>query len=600
MQELVKYYEALVKKGEITPPGYSLVDVSYALCIDWDGTLLSIDTRKVEEVRGKKTVEVPQRMQVPEQAFKGTGITPSYLCDKSVYLLGIAKEIHDEDPKIRDKWIKRCHDSFQATRALHHKLLDGTDHPAARALLAFFDRWDVFLAETHPGFTPEILTDFYAGKMAVFLLPNGEYAHENDALLRAWDHREKEDEEQAIAQCLVTGLEDQPIPLTHKWIKGLAGGQAMGSPLVSFNKGKTAFESYGRSNDQCLNAPVGEFAAFAYTTALNHLLASKENRQFMGNTSMVYWAEDGNEEAVELVNLMLEPGESDSHLLHNVMEKVSRGLPIDGKAVKMDTPFCVLGLSPNAGRVSVRFFWKDRLGNIVTNLIHHYQRMEIDKPSYENREFLSKYWLLQETVSPKVKNPKPSDLLSGAVMRSMITGVNYPEALAQAILTRIRAEREVSWGKAAIIKAWLIKNRAQYDYTKEVATVSLNKTSNNKAYLLGRLFSVLEKAQEDANPGIKATIKDKYFPSACAAPGTVFPLLLKLSNFHISKSDYGYASSRQIGEILDRLNVDENPFPARLSLEEQGIFILGYYQQNQARYTKKGIDEKTEEVTNNG
>lgn len=117
--------------------------------------------------------------------------------------------------------------------------------------------------------------------------------------------------------------------------------------------------------------------------------------------------------------------------------------------------------------------------------------------------------------------------------------------------------------------------------------MALNESSENKAYVLGRLFAVLENAQQQANPGINTTIKDRYFTSACATPSSVFPRLLQLANHHIAKSDYGYAREKEISSLLNKLEVDDKPFPTHLSLNDQGVFILGYYHQTQARYTKK-------------
>jgi len=122
--------------------------------------------------------------------------------------------------------------------------------------------------------------------------------------------------------------------------------------------------------------------------------------------------------------------------------------------------------------------------------------------------------------------------------------------------------------------------------------VSLREESNNRAYVLGRLFAVLEKAQQDANPGINSTIKDRYFASACTAPATVFPILLRLSKHHIAKSEYGTVNERRIRDLLDKLDVEQEPFPAHLSLNEQGVFILGYYHQQKAIYTKSDKEDK--------
>ena len=44
--------------------------------------------------------------------------------------------------------------------------------------------------------------------------------------------------------------------------------------------------------------------------------------------------------------------------------------------------------------------------------------------------------------------------------------------------------------------------------------------------------------------------------------------------------------------MLDKLDVGNDPFPARLTLDGQGIFILGYYHQNKANFEKKDKEAK--------
>jgi len=208
--------------------------------------------------------------------------------------------------------------------------------------------------------------------------------------------------------------------------------------------------------------------------------------------------------------------------------------------------------------------------------------------------YLSLYWLLKETTSPGSKDDAASPLLSGATMRAVLGGTPYPAMLYESILIRIRADRVINRARAATVKAYLIKNISPThpDY-KEVLQVALNEQSELKPYVLGRLFSLLEQAQESANPGINATITDRYFDSACATPKLAFPTLLKLNRHHLSKDEkWGWRYEKQIGELVDKLEAENDPYPSRLTLEEQGLFILGYYHQKQARYTKKTESEK--------
>ena len=573
LQALLSYYEALAARGEISQPGYSLAKVSYALRIGWDGNLLGLVPMKRSETRGKKEVEVPREMEVPEQALRGNPIFSNFLCDHGGYFLGI-------DDKGKPERTLQC---FAAARELHQTVLAEVTAPAAKAVLSFFMQWQPDGAAGHPKLQP-YMEDILAGANLVFSLPNASFAHDDPEVKEAWERYKNSQEAGVRMQCLVTGKKDQPIAILHGKIKGVKDAQPAGASLVSFNA--RAYESYGRDEAQGLNAPVSEYAAFAYVTVLNRLIADTGHRQLLGDATVVYWADDGDPKYQDAVAAGLATGE-DQAQLHDIMEKMAKGHMADMDGLRWDMPFYVLALSPNAARVSIRFFWRSSFGEVMDNMRAHYRRLEIIKPSFEKREYLTPYWLLKETVSPMSQNQDASPLLTGSVMRSIFVGTPYPAAFLQSVINRIRSERKVSRGKAAIVKAWLMHHGQANDSYKEVLTVSLNNQSTNRAYVLGRLFAVLEKTQEDANPGINATIKDRYFASACAAPGTVFPILLRLSNHHIAKAEYGKKLSREIGELMDKLQVEANPFPSQLSLEDQGIFVLGYYHQVQARYQKK-------------
>jgi CRISPR-associated protein Csd1 len=222
--------------------------------------------------------------------------------------------------------------------------------------------------------------------------------------------------------------------------------------------------------------------------------------------------------------------------------------------------------------------------------------MEIEKAPHE-APYVSLYRLLRATVFEQSKDDAASPLLAGAVLRAIVGGTRYPDALYSGILMRVRAERTVDRTKAAAVKTCLTQNGIHYESYKEVVQVALNETSAYKPYVLGRLFALLEQAQESANPGINATITDKYFDSACATPRLAFPTLLKLSRHHISKDEkWGWRSDRLIGEVTDLLEAEDDPYPAHLTPEEQGLFILGYYHQRQARFKKKDKPEQAEET----
>ena len=591
LQALVKYYEIMAAEGKLPKQGYCTGKVSYVLELSREGELCGITSLRLTVERGTKKVDVAQMLEVPEQTTRAVNIFPYFLCDNAIYLLGL-------DTKGNPKRALQC---FEASKKLHREILSGVDHPAARAILAFFDRWDPATAAENP-YIQEKLAGLTAGGNLIFRVDMGDYAQDIPALREAWEASCAAQEQGVELPCLVTG-ERQPIAILHGKIRGVKDAQSVGANLVSFNS--SAYESYGRDHAQGLNAPVGKHAAFAYVTALNALLANPDHRLIISDTTVVFWAESANPAFQGLFNAAISPKEDNQKLLHAMLEKISQGLP-PGDGVNPETPFYILGLAPNAARLSVRFFLQDSFGNFLEHIRQHYSDMEIVKAPYEF-PYLSPYWLLRETVNPNSKDKSGSHLLSGAVMRSILTGVPYPQALLNAVMLRIHAEQDdpdrhtkkITRGRAAIIKGYLIRQHRGEEAYKEVLQVSINEESKNKAYVLGRLFAILERAQLEAYPNINATIKDRYFTSACATPGSVFPTLIKLSRHHIrviKDIKLKCYLDNQIKDLIDKLDIADTPFPAHFSLEDQGSFVLGYYQQTQKRYLKKIDSEVKEEA----
>jgi CRISPR-associated protein Csd1 len=576
LQALCDYYDILARAGEISKPGYAPTKVSFALVLEEDGALAGVVPQKYQVLRGKKSYDAPKEFQLPAPVKRAVNIAPNFLYDNASYVLGA-------DLKGKPERARQC---FEAFRQLHHTLLDDVDAPGARALLAFLDGWNPAQAQSCEALR-EQWEQLLAGGNIVFQLRGGAFLHEEPALLAAWDGR-GEAGAGPLLPCLVSGTL-APTAKLHPSLKGIKGGQPTGSSLVSFNA--NAYESYGRVDAQGLNAPVSERAAFAYTTALNHLLS--KNKLHLGDATVIYWAESPGTAYAEVFEAFVAPQAPDESAeleedreaqneLRNMLSRAAAGEPIHF-SYRLDPAvrFHILGLSPNAARAAVRFYHTDSFGAILKNLGRHFHDLEIAHGEKEF-EFLPLWALLSETVSPNAREKASSPLLTGAVLRAILMGAPYPRALFCAVMTRVKAERNINRGKAAIIKAYLL--RSENFQHKEACTVALNKESNHQAYVLGRLFSVLEKAQKDALPGITATIKDRYFTSACAAPRTTFPVLLKLAQHHMRKAEYGGVSERRIQELLGKLDVERNPFPAQLSLEEQGLFVLGYYHQAPENY----------------
>ncbi len=575
LQALTRYYEALLKRGDIAPLGWSKTKISFALCLDKDGHVTQVIPTMEPVEMGKKTVLRPQEKTLPAGEDRSSNVAANFLWDNSGYILGI-------DQKGKPERSKKY---FSEAKALHHAVLDGVNSPTSSAILAFFDAWQPERAAEHPALASQLQAITSGGNLLFRV--DGVYPQEDTAICDAWQrYWERTDKNAKLMQCLVTGQYHQEIARTHPKIKGdpRDGFQTMGNTLVSFNNDSES--SYGQ--EQSYNAPVGKYAAFAYTAALNHLLANRNNVQIIGDTTVVCWAEGAEPVYQDLfmsfVSGSLPPAISDNDL-RAALKRLAMGLPCDDLGVDPNRTFYVLGLAPNAARLSVRFFLRDSFGKLMQNVNAHYERLEIVKPTYEKREVLSLWALLRETVNLNSKDKSPSPAMVGAAARAIFSGGLYPVSLLEAAMLRIRAERNITWGRAAIIKAYYLKN-PHTDCPKEVLTVSLNETSTNIPYTLGRLFSVYEAVQQAANPGINTTIKDKFFNSAAAMPASIFPVLNSLYQKHLRKLENGQRIyfDKQVSALKNVLHED---YPARMTLAQQGSFDLGYYHQTQKRYLKK-------------
>lgn len=605
LQALTRYYDILLKDNEsdIAPPGYSAIGISYALNISAKGELLDVIPLFEQVQRGKKMEERPRRMIVPEQV-KRTGPVPNFLWDNSAFALGFSDKDTD-DPEYSQK-------RFDAFRQFHRDLLPQADCDSAKAVIAFLDRHDRAKAKEHPKIVPHVETMSKGGNL-VFMF-NGGFVHEDAAIRRMWEIR-KSSSDAVLGQCLITG-ETAPIARLHPSIKGVRDANPTGASIVSFNE--RAYESFNRVKGQGMNSPVSEKAAFAYTTALNYLLSStNENKKFtVGDTTIVYWAESEQKGFARAFMGLCEPEivevpiEEDAvptrdkkaeKRLKKVAEKVRRVQALDVKKLLEgldDNPrFYVLGLAPNAARVSVRFFHSDPFDKIVEKIMQHYKDLEIIKEFEDQHTYLTIQDIVKETISKKASDPEASPLMAGSVFRAVLENTPYPAALFNAIINRIRADQDdqkkfiskINYTRAAIIKAYLLRkyrNQPQHPI-QEVLVMSLNEKATHPAYVLGRLFAVLEKVQQEAIGDVNASIKDRYFTSACASPASVFPILLRLSQHHIAKAEFGFARDKRIETILNILDIEKNPIPSRLSLDDQGVFVLGYYHERKDLWTSK-------------
>lgn len=581
---LSSYYDSLAENGEIAEPGWSMEKVSFGAAIGEKGELKGIISRKHIDEKGKESLSIEC---VPEHGKRSSGILPNFLVDSSAYILGI-------DPKAdSEKKIRRARECFETAGQLHHSILDETDSDASKRILDFFDRWIPEQGENSE-MIKDHLIDF--GKTGFIELTDekGIPFYEYPEIRKAWmSYKEKSSSDESRIICFDTGREDVPETV-HPSIKGIRGAQSSGAALVSFNA--SAFESYGKDKQQGLNAPISRIGAFKYTTVLNKLISGGKNITYFGsktNLAVIYWAENAKHAYEDIFAESLEGSDDEmtNAELSQIYMNLSHGgtFKWKGKLYEFSNRFYVLGISPNNARLSIRFFQQNEFGEMLRCMALHEKRLEIIEP-YNEKKKLPLWKILQETVRADSKMAV-SPQLEEQMLKSILTGTMYPFELYTSVMSRIRTEKKLGysgWERAAIIKAFFLRNYSSKQWTKEVATVSLNNGTDNESYVLGRLFAVLEQLQKRAaGTELNVTIKDRYFASAATTPGIVFPQLLRLAGNHEKKLDGGMKVyyEKLIGELMGKLN--DKSFPMHLSLTEQGTFYLGYYHQTQDMYKKK-------------
>lgn len=555
LQALCDYYE---RKPNLPRLGFETKAIPFVIEINAAGQLVQIeDTRTLE---GKK--KIARNFLVPQGVKKTSGIATNLLWDNAEYVLGITNTGKPER-------VQEQHAAFCVKLDALAEKIDDAGLEAVRKFLQISDRTQL----EADALWPEILE---TSPVMTFRL-NGdlELVCQRPAIRAALENTDTKAEE---ITCLISGKQDG-FERLHTSIKGVWGAQSSGANIVSFNK--DAFSSFGK--EQGANAPVGKRAAFAYTTALNYLLI-KENKQRIqvGDASTVFWSEKHTDLEDTFADLFDEPLKDDPAKQTRAIEalfKAPQAGALSGEGG--NTRFYVLGLAPNAARISVRFWQVGTVAEMSARIRQHFADLEIVHASFE-KPYLSLFRLLVTTATQgKSENIPPN--LAGEFMRAILAGLPYPQTLLQAAVRRIRAEREVNYPRAALIKACL-NRQARYSPSqeKEIA-VSLDDSNPNPGYRIGRLFAVLEKIQEEAvNPS--ATIRDRFYGAASSTPVTVLANLMKLKNHHLSKMEEG--RKRYFEKLIGQIMSDINDFPAHLSLADQGRFAIGYYHQRQAFFTK--------------
>jgi CRISPR-associated protein Csd1 len=518
-------------------------------------------------VRRGRVFEVPHEVI---RAGKNAWEKSNLLWDNLAYVLGYSADDPERAKRKHEAFVKKIMETFP----------DPGIDIGIQAILSFLDKEEFSEIYAHPTWKD---VEKASGNLSFRLEGDQNLICQRDAV-RKWLSGLSGPSTGKKQMCLITGREDIAAPL-HTAIKGVRGAQTSGGRIVSFNL--PAFNSYGK--EQGLNAPVGENAEFAYTTALNSLLA-RDSRQKMqvGDATTVFWAQAESPIEGWFAGFFTDDwqgSEQENQAIRALYES-----PLTGNLPVLNdlTPFYVLGLSPNASRLAVRFWYEATVGDTIRHVLQHFEDCKMVHSSKQADRLSIFRLLLCIAAQRKSENIQPN--LAGDLMFSILTGRPYPRTLLSSAIRRCRAEQNVTYERASLIKASLARlTRITKKETKEVK-MSLDKSNPSVGYRLGRLFAVLEKIQEEASPGINATIRDRYYGAASSTPVTVFSTLLKLKNHHLAKlENRGRAVNleRTIGEVMEGITI----FPSHLTLDEQGRFAIGYYHQRTDFFTPR---DKTE------
>ena len=590
LQSLDRYYDRLHAekdssgKPKVPAYGFSEEKIGWIIVLSREGDWVDLKPHLTTDKKPQ-----PKLMNVPRAEKRTSGIKPNFLWDKTAYTLGVSANPDKAAAKTQPFLL--AEDTFSAFRERHIELLQKEQDDGLRALYQFLVKWqpsrfqDTSVADKINMLDSNIVFQLDGARR---------YIHESERARVLWAALLQNDDAET-GLCLISG-ETAPIARLHPAIKGILGGQSSGGAIVSFNK--ESFESLGK--EQGANAPISERAAFTYTTVLNYLLR-RENHHCLtiGDASTVFWAEatdDSNAEAEEAFfsDIINVTDGAENQKVFDILQQIAKGRPLKEIAPELheETRFYILGLAPNASRISIRFWLNTTFGQLAQNLADHWRDLALEPCPWKTPPSI---WRLLIQTAPLRKTENISPILAGEMTRAIISGTPYPMSLLAQLLSRIRADGDANGTRIAIIKA-ILARKFRKGLIKEGVPMSLDKESKNPAYLLGRMFAVLERIQYQALGDINAGIADRYYGSASAVPFSVFPRLLVGARHHLSrlrKDKPGLAVNldKDLGGIISALPQN---YPRHFSIDEQGRFSIGYYQQKQSYFASKEPVTSTE------
>lgn len=583
---LCDYYKILQQKGRILPDGYSRVGISYLICLTPEGRIADIIDCRVTDTSVKKPLSRPQEMLFPKRTDK-TGIGENFIEHRPIYIFGLMYDKVSDTLTAVDKTNKaqKSHEVFVRYNLAE---INGIDEPLVNAYRTFLETWQPAAERENPLLLP-IRNLIGSGAYFAFCEDGNpaKLLQDVPAIKARWDAHLGQTEDTVVkGQCAITG-EYLAMARLHEKIMGIPGGQASGTALVSFNNEAEA--SYGAT--QSYNSNISNTAMHMYTEALNYLLRSPKNKTVFDDMTVLHWAASPDDRLDDLFDNCMEGADEVTETLDKLLKSAREGIQQTDMSALLENmdpsvSFYTVGLKPNASRLAVKFIYRNTFADVLLNIAQHMEDMRLSSSTHPVPLWLIKKQLISPKSSSKSTSKSDKEAVDTALMsqllRAVLNGTMYPDVLLFTLVRRVMTDSDEDIGphslavRMRMIKA-CINRSARLNGQKEVIPMALDRTNENPAYQCGRLFAVLECIQQKAsNYNLNRTIKDAYFASASVRPAVIFPKLITLSQYHLAKLEKSYYDDQEIADILACLG---NEFPSILSLKEQGVFMLGYYQQ---------------------
>ncbi len=577
IKALNEYYDILARNDKVCKEGFSRQEITHMIMLRKDGTIsdiINVEQESEPDRKGKTKLQ-PISVVLPRR-IDARGIASNIIEHRGRYIFGL---IYDKDNDVyttnndTDN-VNQSHEVFV------EKNLEFTESMQSDIVIAYRN----FMLNWNP--SEEVNNEYLLNIKKYFDKSRFIFALEGHPEIKLHDM-------DGEISNKIAELQKESCTLQGNDICSITGEKGKFSDIhnvVNGNKkvvcAKNSAEwSYGKTKSS--NSSIIEPTMKRYTDALSILMADKKHNIYLDDMMVVFWAmSDGDSKETDLFASMLgfddkiDADEMNGILLKSLND-VNQGKSPDLTELDIDknVEFYIVGIAPNVSRLAQKFIYRDKFGNIFSHIARH----QADIMIVNSKGNIPMWRIFRELKPPQSTNYTTPPPLMASVFGAIINGTRYPESLLENAVRRVKTDKSVNYVRAGIIKA-CINRKDRYSKNKEEIKMALDIENNNQAYLCGRLFAVLEKVQSDALPGLNRTIKDSYFASACANPSTVFPKLIKLSQYHIEKLEYKVKYKIVTGEIMDKLN---GKFPKTLPLSEQGKFIIGYYQQTQDFYKKK-------------